>query len=175
MVRLKCLLFEETLARVLQACKKTFLFYWRNRYSTGRSCSKADQLLTPHARKGDTRRGERKMKPFLAWGGFHARSRFARSTIPKEKWMTTRSLQYCISRNFRVISLRFAIFLMLFCAVFIRISGISVLFCVIHTPLTPFSSTVFFLGGAGAERNQRETGIEIRGKQNQLASWGISH
>ena len=95
MVRLKCLLFEETLARVLQACKKTFLFYWRNRYSTGRSCSKADQLLTPHARKGDTRRGERKMKPFLAWGGFHARSRFARSTIPKEKWMTTRSLQYC--------------------------------------------------------------------------------
>ena len=95
MVRLKCLLFEETLARVLQACKKTFLFYWRNRYSTGRSCLKADQHLTPHARKGDTRRGERKMKPFLAWGGFHARSRFARSTILKEKWMTTRSLQYC--------------------------------------------------------------------------------
>ena len=113
------------------------------------------------------------MKPFLAWGAFHARS------YPEEKWMTTRSLQYCslqdqaacgISRNFRVISLRFAIFLMLFCAVFIRISGISVLFCVIHTPLTPFSSTVFFLGGAGAERNQRETGIEIRGKQNQLTS-----
>ena len=29
---------------------------------------------------------------FLAWGGFHARSRFARSTIPEEKWGTTRSL-----------------------------------------------------------------------------------
>ena len=53
---------------------------------------------SPHARKGDTRRGERKMRslrrvsPFLAWGDFHARSRFARSTIPEEKWGTTRSL-----------------------------------------------------------------------------------
>ena len=46
MVRLKCLLFEETLARVLRACKKNFLFYWRNRCSTGRSCSKDDQRLT---------------------------------------------------------------------------------------------------------------------------------
>ena len=26
------------------------------------------------------------------WGDFHARSRFARSTIPEEKWGTTRSL-----------------------------------------------------------------------------------
>ena len=45
MVRLKCLLFEETLARVLRACKKNFSFYWRNRCSTGRKCSKADQRL----------------------------------------------------------------------------------------------------------------------------------
>ena len=45
-VRLKGLLFEETLTRVLRACKKNFLFYWRNRCSTGRSCSKADQRLT---------------------------------------------------------------------------------------------------------------------------------
>ena len=45
MVRLKCLLFEETLTRVLRACKKNFLFYWHNRCSTGRSCSKADQRL----------------------------------------------------------------------------------------------------------------------------------
>ena len=35
---------------------------------------------SPHARKGDT------------WGDFHARSRFERSSIPKEKWGTTRSL-----------------------------------------------------------------------------------
>ena len=46
MVRLKCLLFEETLARVLRACKKNFLFYWSNRCFTGRSCLKADQHLT---------------------------------------------------------------------------------------------------------------------------------
>ena len=32
------------------------------------------------------------MSLFLAWGDFHARSRFARSTIPEEKWGTTRSL-----------------------------------------------------------------------------------
>ena len=34
----------------------------------------------------------RRLSPFLAWGDFHARSRFARSTIPEEKWGTTRSL-----------------------------------------------------------------------------------
>ena len=33
------------------------------------------------------------MSPFLAWGDFHARSRFARSTIPEEKWGTTSSLE----------------------------------------------------------------------------------
>ena len=32
------------------------------------------------------------VSPFLAWGDFHARSRFARSTIPEEKWGTTSSL-----------------------------------------------------------------------------------
>ena len=37
---------EETLAGVFRACKKNFLFYWRNRCSTGRSCSRADQRLT---------------------------------------------------------------------------------------------------------------------------------
>ena len=39
----------------------------------------------PQARKGDTRREESRVSPFLAWGNFHARSRFARSTIPEEK------------------------------------------------------------------------------------------
>ena len=29
---------------------------------------------------------------FLAWADFYTRSRFARSTIPEEKWGTTRSL-----------------------------------------------------------------------------------
>ena len=35
----------------------------------------------------------RRVSSFLAWGDFHARSRFARSTIPEEKWGTTRSLE----------------------------------------------------------------------------------
>ena len=35
----------------------------------------------------------RRVSPFLAWGDFHARSRFAPSTILEEKWGTTRSLQ----------------------------------------------------------------------------------
>ena len=34
----------------------------------------------------------RRVSPFLPWGHFHARSRFARSTIPEKKWGTTRSL-----------------------------------------------------------------------------------
>ena len=32
------------------------------------------------------------VSPFLAWGDFRARLRFARSTIPEEEWGTTRSL-----------------------------------------------------------------------------------
>ena len=34
------------------------------------------------------------MSPFLAWGDFHAHSRFVRSTIPREKGGTTRSLDF---------------------------------------------------------------------------------
>ena len=34
----------------------------------------------------------RRVSPFLAWDDFHARSRFAGSTIPEETWGTTRSL-----------------------------------------------------------------------------------
>ena len=49
---------------------------------------------SPHARKGDTRHFS--LSPprlaFLAWSDLHARSRFARSTIPEEKWGTTCSL-----------------------------------------------------------------------------------
>ena len=37
------------------------------------------------------------VSPFLAWVDFHARSRFARSTIPEEKWGTTRSLVFYTS------------------------------------------------------------------------------
>ena len=34
----------------------------------------------------------RRVSPFLAWGDYHSRWRFACSTIPEEKWGTTRSL-----------------------------------------------------------------------------------
>ena len=43
----------------------------------------------------------RRVSPFLAWGDFHARSRFARSTIPEEKWGTTRSLLVDKPRDFK--------------------------------------------------------------------------
>ena len=39
-----------------------------------------------------TRGGRQNVSPFLAWVDFHARTRFARSTTPEEKWGTTRSL-----------------------------------------------------------------------------------
>ena len=42
---------------------------------------------SPHARKGDT------ASRFLPRGDFHARSRFARSIVPEDKWGTTRSLK----------------------------------------------------------------------------------
>ena len=45
---------------------------------------------SPHARKGLS---PRRVSPFLAWGDFHARSRFTRSTLREEKWGTTRSLK----------------------------------------------------------------------------------
>ena len=93
--------------------------------------------------------------------------------------MTTRSLQYCSFtrpsglRHFEKFSGNFievCDFLnVILCCVYSYFRYFCAVLCYSY-PLTPFSSTVFFLGGAGAERNQRETGIEIRGKQNQLAS-----
>ena len=50
--------------------------------------------VVPHFSSGIVEKNDspRLVSPFLAWGDFHARSRFARSTIPEEKWGTTRSL-----------------------------------------------------------------------------------
>ena len=49
--------------------------------------------ITPRERR---RHGTFSLSPlrlaFLAWGDFHARPRFASSTIPEDKWGTTRSL-----------------------------------------------------------------------------------
>ena len=56
-------------------------FFLRDsRASKMRACMKS-----PHARKA--RHGASPLRlTFLAWGDFHARSRFAHSTIPEEKW-----------------------------------------------------------------------------------------
>ena len=40
-----------------------------------------------------TREKVTRVSPFLAWGDFHARSRFARSSIAEQKWGTTRGLR----------------------------------------------------------------------------------
>ena len=45
-----------------------------------------------------------RVSPFLAGGDFHARSRFARSTIPEEKWGTTRSLLSSLISHFNLIT-----------------------------------------------------------------------
>ena len=55
-------------------------------------------------REKATRGGEReiflsprRVSPVLAWDDFHAGSRFDRSTIPEEKWGTTRGLWIALS------------------------------------------------------------------------------
>ena len=57
-------------------------------YSSG-TVERAKRARENHPTREKETRG---VSPFLAWGHFHARSRFARSTIPEEKWGTTRSL-----------------------------------------------------------------------------------
>ena len=56
----------------------------------------------PHFSSGIVERAKRERawkSPFLQWGDFHARLRFARSTIPEEKWETTRSLILKVDHN----------------------------------------------------------------------------
>ena len=66
-------------------------------FSSGIAERNASTRKITSREKGETRRGERKMRDpdfslsppriaFLAWGAFHARSLFARCTIPEEKW-----------------------------------------------------------------------------------------
>ena len=50
-----------------------------------------------HAEGREKNEAPRRVSPFLAWGDFHARSRFARSSILEEKWETTRSLPLLLS------------------------------------------------------------------------------
>ena len=48
--------------------------------------------ITPREKRRHFLLSTRRVSPYLAWVDFHARSRFVRSTIPEEKWGTTRSL-----------------------------------------------------------------------------------
>ena len=47
--------------------------------------------INPREKRRHAEGREKNVSPFLAWVDFHAR--FARSTIPEEKWGTTRSLR----------------------------------------------------------------------------------
>ena len=49
--------------------------------------------IVERAKRERAWKSPRRVSPFLAWGDFHARSRFAPSTILEEKWGTTRSLE----------------------------------------------------------------------------------
>ena len=66
-------------------------FFLRDSRASG---TRARVKITPRG-KGET--------PFLAWGDFHARSRFAHFTIPEDKWGTTRNLRLKLltNQNFR--------------------------------------------------------------------------
>ena len=54
--------------------------------------------ITPREKR---RLSPRRVSSFLAWVDFHARSRFARSTISEEKWGTTRSL-FCHALGLKI-------------------------------------------------------------------------
>ena len=59
--------------------------------------TRARVKITPRE-KGETQLiflSPRRVSPFLAWGDYHAPSRFACSTVPEDEWGTTRSpIQY---------------------------------------------------------------------------------
>ena len=80
--RSRCLMFTSRL-RVVSHFSSGIL----ERAKRKRACK------SPHTRKA--RRGG----PFLAWGDFHARSPFARSTIPEDKWGKTRSLVHVLNKT----------------------------------------------------------------------------
>ena len=62
------------------------------------ACARENHPTREKATRGGVRENFFFLSPrrlgFLAWGDFHAGSRFACSTIPEEKWVTTRSLRF---------------------------------------------------------------------------------
>ena len=67
---------------------------------------KSNHPTREKATRGEIFLSSRRVLPFLAWSDFRARSRFARSTIPEEKWGTTRSL---LTRRLQELKFLFAI------------------------------------------------------------------
>ena len=88
--------------------------------------------------------GPHRVSPFLTWGDFHARSRFARSTISEEKWGTTLVYHLHISHNVPYLPPKFCITFGFF------------YFCWVLQPsqekLKTMHTTIFFWGGGGQIR-----------------------
>ena len=85
-------LFMEIVLPTLDQFKPSFkngLFSFQRSCILHFSCQFSFSFLSP-----------RRVSPVLAWGDFHARSRFACSTTPEEKWETTRSLWFFASDQF---------------------------------------------------------------------------
>ena len=85
-------LFMEIVLPTLDQFKPSFkngLFSFQRSCILHFSCQFSFSFLAP-----------RRVSPVLAWGDFHARSRFACSTTPEEKWETTRSLWFFASDQF---------------------------------------------------------------------------
>ena len=81
-------LLQAPLRRIIQILSRLFE-YWS--HYLGPAPFRYTIYIRITFRRKDYRLDYR-VSPFLAWGDFHARSRFARSTIPEEKLGTTRSL-----------------------------------------------------------------------------------
>ena len=85
-------LFMEIVLPTLDQFKPSFkngLFSFQRSCILHFSCQFSFSFLSP-----------RRVSPVFAWGDFHARSRFACSTTPEEKWETTRSLWFFASDQF---------------------------------------------------------------------------
>ena len=106
-----CTYFVAEMYNVVCYWKTSVFVLWINKFKcslkTSVSLVLARLRVVPHLSSGILERAKRerawksphtrsprRVSPFLAWGDFHARSRFARSTISEDKWRTTRTLGF---------------------------------------------------------------------------------
>ena len=69
---------------------------------SGASQTRARVKITPRENRRHAAGREKNACRLFSWGDCHARSRFARSTIPEEKWGTTRSLSLALRTVFNL-------------------------------------------------------------------------